>query len=160
PDPRPAISYNRAMRTLLAALLLSCVSASYATVNNDFQSRINSSLIQPFALDLGGVLGAASVDNGRGLGFPGFEAGVVRGVQTRADKSDLVLRGTGVGAFGVPLVQGAVGLPLGFDLMAHGMKYSGVGVVGGGVRYNVFKAPVVGGLLPTVGVAAVGDKIT
>ncbi|MDE2236942.1 MAG: hypothetical protein KGK30_03545 [Elusimicrobia bacterium] len=142
---------------LLSPLLLAC--SAHADLNGDFQSRARSELIKPFARDLGGLLGAASADPGWRLGFPGFSAGALGALQVRPDKDDLILRDSGVGAFGVPLLEAAIGLPKGLALVAHGISYSGASILGGGLRYNVLKAPVVGGLLPTLGVGLFGDRV-
>jgi hypothetical protein len=148
------------MKIILALLALLLGSPARADVAGDFQTRVRSELIKPFALDLGGVLGAASVDTGRSWGFPGFEAGVVSGLQFRPDKNDLILRDSRVSAFGIPLLQVGVGLPFNTSLVAHGMKVSGVTVIGGGARFSLFKAPIVGAALPTAGISLFADKVT
>jgi len=146
------------MRTLLAALLLSLAVPAFASFS-DFQTLVRPENIKPFALDVGGVLGAASVDTGRPWGFPGFEAGLVSGMQFRPDRDDAIMRGANIKAFGVPLLQAGVGLPLNTSIVVHGLSVGGVSILGGGARYTLFKAPAVGSLLPTVGVSAFGDEI-
>ena len=147
------------MRLLLAALF--CLSAvpSFADLNDDFRNTVRSEYLKPFALDLGGVLGASTVDPGGSLGFPGVEAGIVTGVQFRPDRDDRVLRDSGVKSFGVPLVQAAVGLPLGFSVVGRGISGAGLRVLGGGLRYSVFKPGLVTKFLPSVGVSFFADSV-
>ena len=147
------------MKTLLALVLLIGAPPARAALSGDFESRVRSNLIKPFALDLGGVLGAASIDTGRSWGFPGFEAGVVSGLQFRPDRDNLILRDSRISAFGVPMLQVGVGLPMDISVVAHGLSYAGTSVVGGGLRFGLFKAPVVGSALPTAGVPFFADKV-
>lgn len=148
------------MKTLLplaAALLL----ASTASANplSDFQTRARANLIKPFALDLGGILGGASAHTGRSLGMPGFWAGVVGSVQVHPDKDDLILRDAGVKAFGLPLIEAGVGLPLNFDIIVHGVRAYDASVYGGGVRWCAFRTGLVTTALPNVSLSAFGDKV-
>jgi opacity protein-like surface antigen len=148
------------MRKLLPLLLvLACALPAHAVSESDFKNKVTNANLEPFARDLGGILGAASVDPGRRIGFPGFEAGVASGVQFRPDPNDTILRDSGVGAFGIPLIHAAVGLPVGFDVVAHGLRYSGANVFGGGLRWTALKAPVVGAAAPTVGLAVFADRV-
>lgn len=140
-------------------LLLLCLTASaQATPFSDFEARIAPSLVKPFALDMGGVLGGLSLWNGRSLGFPGFEAGVMSAAQTRPDRDDLILRNSGVGLFGLPVLHAAVGLPLKLDLVVHGFTYDKVTLIGGGLRYGIFKSGLLTKWIPNVGVSAFGDS--
>lgn len=152
------------MKMLLASaltfvLLASALPARASILAGDFQNRVNGSNLEPFARDLGGVMGAAEVDPGRRLGFPHVEAGLVSGFQFRPDKDDTILRDSGVKAFGVPMVQGSVGLPFGFDAVVHGLKYSGASIFGGGARWTAFKVPLSDGSLPMIGVGVFADRI-
>ena len=127
---------------------------------SDFESRVNAAAIKPFALDLGGLLGASSFHSGRSLGMPGFEAGVVGVVQSKPDRNNLILRNSGIDAFGLPLVRGAVGLPFNIDIAAHGIKLEGASVIGGGLRYGIFQSSLLTQFLPSVGISAFGDRVT
>jgi hypothetical protein len=147
------------MKPLLALLVLLAGPAA-ANPLQDFQSRARPELLAPFARDLGGILGGASAHNGRTIGFPGFWAGAVASVQTRPDKDNLILRGAGVKAFGLPMIEVGVGLPLKIDVIAHGLKAYGATVVGGGVRYGVYRTDLVDTFLPNVSVSAFGDRVT
>lgn len=148
------------MRNLLAFLL--AVSALPAAANplQDFESRVRPERLAPFARDLGGVIGGASAHNGRSIGFPGFWAGAVANVQTRPEKDDLILRDAGVKAFGVPMVEVGVGLPFKVDVIAHGLRAYGATIIGGGIRYGVYRTDLVDTFLPNVSVSAFGDKVT
>lgn len=149
----------RMLLSLVVVLLACALPARASFLFGDFQQRVNGSNLQPFARDLGGVLGAAEVDPGRRLGFPHVEAGVVSGFQFRPDRDDTILRDSGVKAFGVPMIQGAVGLPLGFDVVAHGLGVSGARLFGGGARWTAFKVPLTDGSLPMIGVGVFADKV-
>jgi hypothetical protein len=149
------------MRTLLP-LLAAALLAAPAAANplQDFEARARPELLAPFARDLGGVLGGASAHNGRTMGFPGFWVGAVASVQTRPEKDDLILRNAGVKAFGLPLLEVGVGLPLKLDVVAHGLRAYGATIIGGGVRYGVYRTDLVDTFLPNVSVSAFGDRVT
>lgn len=149
------------MRTLFA-LLAAAVLAVPASANplQDFEARVRPERLAPFARDLGGVLGAASAHNGRSIGFPGFWAGAVAAMQTRPEKDDLILRDAGVKAFGIPMLEVGVGLPAKVDLIAHGLRAYDATVIGGGVRYGVYRTDLVDTFLPNVSVSAFGDRVT
>ena len=149
------------MKTLTAlfAVLALLASSAHANPLADFQSRVQSDLIKPFALDLGGVLGGASAHTGRALGMPGFWAGVVGAVQMRPDKDNRILNNAGVKAFGVPMIEVGVGLPFKFDVIVHGVKAYDASIFGGGLRYGLYKTGLVTTFLPNVSISAFGDKV-
>ncbi len=147
------------MKTLFAALLVLAASSAHADPFSDFQTRARNEYIKPFALDLGGVLGGASAHTGRTLGFPGFWVGGVAAVQMRPDKDDRVLRDAGVKAFGVPLIEAGIGLPLKIDVIVHGVASHGLTIYGGGVRYGLYRTDLVDSFLPNISISAFGDKV-
>jgi hypothetical protein len=147
-------------KLILAALSLFLAFPAHASLEDDFRRQATEGALKPFARDIGGVLGAASVDPGRRLGFPGFEAGIATGIQFRPDRDNRILRASGASAFGVPLLYGAVGLPLGLDVAAHGVKVRGITVYGAGLRYSIFPLPVVGKAGPTAGLGFWADRAT
>lgn len=148
------------MKPLLALVVSLLAAPALANPFQDFESRVRPERLAPFARDLGGVIGGASAHNGRTIGFPGFWAGPVAAVSTRPDKDDLILRDAGVKAFGVPLLEVGVGLPFKVDLIAHGLRAYGATVIGGGVRYGVYRTDLVDSFLPNVSVSLMGDKVT
>lgn len=152
------------MRTLftlaLAALVFAAAAPARADLFGDFNGKANSGTIKPFALDLGGILGAASAPTGKDLGFPGFEAGIVGGAQFRPDRNDEIMRGADVKAFGVPLAQVGVGLPARVDVLAHGIKVGATSIYGGGARYGVIQAGTFTPFMPSVDVSAFDDAIS
>ena len=149
------------MKTTLAlvAALALCAVAARANPLNDFQSRVQPALIKPFALDLGGVLGGASAHTGRALGMPGFWAGVVGSVQMRPDRDNGILNAAGVKAFGVPMIEIGVGLPLKIDVIVHGIKAYDASIFGAGLRYGLYRTDLVDSFIPNVSVSAFGDKV-
>ena len=143
---------------LLSGLIL-IASSAHADPFADFQNRVQSDYVKPFALDLGGVLGGASAHTGRALGMPGFWAGVVAAVQTRPDRDDRVLRDAGVKAFGVPLIEAGVGLPFKIDVIVHGAASHGLSIYGGGLRYGLYRTELLDSFMPNVSISAFGDKV-
>lgn len=149
------------MKKLLSLLaILACALPARASVlTGDFQNQVTNANLTPFTRDLGGLLGAAEVDPGRRLGFPHVEAGIVSGIQFRPDRDDTLLRNSGVKTMALPMLQGAVGLPFGFDAVVHGLSYSGARVFGGGARWTAFKVPMTDGSLPMIGVGVFADRV-
>lgn len=150
------------MRNLLPLIAVLFVAAP-ALANSDpfaqFQSQAQANLIKPFALDLGGLLGSDSAHTGRTIGFPGFWAGAVAGIQTRPDRNDLILRNAGVHAFGLPMIEVGVGLPFKTDVIVHGVSFDRAKIYGGGLRYGLYRTSLVDTFLPNVSVSAFGDKV-
>ena len=143
-------------RLLVMVLALPC--AAHADPFNDFKARVTSTDLKPFALDIGGILGAASFSDGRALGFPGFRLDVLGVVQSRPDQADAIMHDAGLKAFGVPMLEAAVGLPAKIDAVVHGLEVNHVSIVGGGLRYGIFKSGLLTKFLPNVGVGFFGDK--
>jgi hypothetical protein len=143
----------------LAAALTLLSAPAHADPFSEFQSRVQSDFIKPFALDLGGLLGGASAHTGRALGVPGFWVGAVAAVQTRPDRDNRILRDAGVKAFGLPLIEAGVGLPFKIDVIAHGVTAHGLTIYGGGLRYGLYRTDLVDTFLPNVSISAFGDKV-
>ncbi|UPT74605.1 MAG: hypothetical protein M0D55_02405 [Elusimicrobiota bacterium] len=147
------------MKTILAALLLLIAGAARADSFNDFQNSARPGNLKPFALDLGGILGGASAHTGRAIGMPGFWAGVVGSVQSRPDRDDMILRNSGAQAFGLPMIEVGVGLPFKVDVIARGVALEGLTVLGGGLRYGLYRTDVVDTFLPNISISALGEKV-
>lgn len=147
------------MRKLLSLVVLSLAVSASATPLSDFETNARGNLIKPLALDLGGILGGASAHTGRAIGFPGFWAGAVASVQFHPDKDDMILRNSGVKAFGLPMLEVGIGLPFKVDVIAHGMKIYDATVFGAGIRYGLYRTDLVDTFLPNVSVAAFGDRV-
>ncbi len=146
-------------RYLLTLLTIAAISqTALGTPLGDFHNRVTAANLKPFALDIGGILGGAAFHSGRTLGFPGFDVGVVSTLQFRPDKNDTILRDSNVKAFGFPLLQAEVGLPLNFDVIVHGMSMAGTRVFGGGLRYGIHKSGLLS-VLPDISISAFGDKV-
>lgn len=150
-------------RTLALAALLACgasaASASQTNPFSGFSRNATSSALKPFALDLGGLLGASTVDTGRTYGFPGFWIGGDAVLQTRPDSNDQILRGANVHAFALPMIQAGAGLPFDTDVIVHGVGAYGVTVYGGGVRKSLYRTSTLTTFLPNVSVSLFGDKL-
>jgi hypothetical protein len=151
------------MRKIILALALAAVApAVHAAQTNPFSGfaqYASENVLKPFALDLGGLLGAATVDSGRTYGCPGFWVGGDGALQARPDSNDQILRYANVRSFALPLVQAGVGLPYQTDVVLHGMGAYGVAVFGGGVRKSLYRTSLVSTFLPNLSVSAFGDKV-
>ncbi|MBI4656743.1 MAG: hypothetical protein HY746_08375 [Elusimicrobia bacterium] len=130
---------------------------------DDFKAQIQAlgkTYIEPFAEDFGGLLGGADFNSGRSVGFPGFDAGIVVVSQFKPSEDNKILKDAGVDAFGIPLVQASVGIPaIKMDAALRGLVYSGLKVIGGGVRYPFHKSGVAK-FIPDVMVSAFYDTIS
>lgn len=144
--------------TRLLIVLSALASAAHADPYNDFKTRVTETALKPFALDIGGLLGAASFSDGRALGFPGFRLDVLGVVQSRPDRANVIMHAAGIKAFGIPMLEAAVGLPGKIDLVVHGLEVNHVSIIGGGVRYGIFKSGLLTKPIPNIGVGFFGDK--
>ena len=149
-------------KTLALFVLLALATSARAVQPNPFsgfsQNATNSAL-KPFALDLGGLLGASTVDSGRSYGMPGFWVGGQADLQTRPDSNDQILRNANVHSFALPMLQAGAGLPFGLDVVVHGVGAYGVTVFGGGIRKSLYRTGTITTFLPNLSVSAFGDKV-
>lgn len=144
------------LRLLLLSLLLPA--SAVGSPWDEVRARGTAANLKPFALDLGGLLGGASFHSGRSLGFPGFDVALLGMTQFKPGKDNTILRGAGVDAFGLPMVQAAVGLPLKFDVIVQGVSGGGAKVYGGGLRWGVLRSGVLL-RIPDVTVSVLGNKV-
>ena len=153
------------MKKIMLSLCLLPLLASGAKADpfEDFKAEIQQqgrALLKPFAMDLGGLVGANDFNSGRSLGFPGFEAGLAATAQAKPSPENRLLRDAGVDAFGVAMVHGGVALPvIGADVMARATGYSGFSIIGGGLRKSVLKSGTLTKFIPDVSVSAWYDVI-
>ncbi|OGS11409.1 MAG: hypothetical protein A2285_07775 [Elusimicrobia bacterium RIFOXYA12_FULL_57_11] len=161
------------MRKILKIFVLSALAAGIfsgsasADPFSDFDTYIGNSaaaakgMLTPFAEDFGGLIGGADFNSGRALGFPGFDVGVAFTVQAKPNKNNLLLKNADVKAFGIPLLQASVGLPVaGADIALRGLTLSGLSIIGGGVRCPVLKSGALTKFIPDVSVSAFYDVIS
>lgn len=152
-------------KTVLFAALAVGVFAGSAKADpfSDFKTQIQAqgkALLTPFAEDFGGLIGGSDFNSGRALGFPGFDVGLAMTVQSKPGAGNLLLKNAGVEAFGLPLLQGSVGLPvIGADITLRGISVSGLSVIGGGLRYPIYKSSALTMFIPDVSVSAFYDVI-
>lgn len=146
---------NKIPRLLLLLVFVS-VPAS-ATPFGDAPNFATGANLKPFALDLGGILGGASFHSGRSIGFPGFDVSVLAMTQFKPDRDDMILRGPGVKAFGLPMLQAEVGLPLRLDVIAHGTAGQGARIFGAGLRCGVLRSGIL--RLPDLSISAFADRV-
>lgn len=128
---------------LIAVLLLIALTPRPSLFAEDpfghFKEYADRASFKPFTRDLGSLLGSASFHSGRSLGFSGFDLGAHLGMQFRPDKNNTALRRGGTKTFGIPFVQGEIGLPLRMDGFIRGISYQGITIAGGGLRYGLFR---------------------
>jgi len=134
-------------------------SGAWADPFADFKTYVNTALLKPFTKDIGGLIGGADFNSGRTLSFPGFDIGLATVVQFKPDSDNLVLKNAGVDAFGLPTVQVSAAIPtLGVDVAVRGLSVSGLSIVGGGLKYGVYKSGIAK-FIPDVTVSAFYDTI-
>ena len=149
-------------KILLALAFAAAVPAAHAAQTNPFSGfaqNAAANVLKPFALDLGGLLGASTVDSGRTYGCPGFWVGGDAALQARPDSNDQILRRANVHSFALPMVQAGVGLPYQTDVILHGISAYGVIIFGGGVRKSLYRTSLISTFLPNLSVSAFGDKV-
>ena len=151
------------MRFAMAVLAAVCVFNGAARANpfSDIKNAAQKSFLEPFAKDFGGLIGGSDFSSGRTAGFPGFDVGLSAVIQSKPDNSDKILKNADVKAFGFPLFQASVGLPVvGADIAVRGMGYSSLSVIGGGLRYPLLKSGTLTKFIPDVAVSAFYDAIS
>lgn len=158
-------------KTALIALCAAFLAGSFAAPAKadsfeDFETYIGATqaqakkLLKPFAADFGGLVGGADFNSGRALGFPGFDVGLAATVQTKPSSGNDILQNAGVDAFGLPLLQASVGLPvIGADVAVRGLSVGGLSVMGAGVRYPVFKSSTLTKFIPDIAVSVFYDTV-
>jgi hypothetical protein len=147
------------MFLLLAVVLFVFANTARADYFEDFKKEVQESLIKPFAEDFGGLIGGADFNSGRTVGFPGFDVGLVLVAQSKPNDDNKILKNAKVNTFGIPFLQGSIGLPLvGMDVAVRGITYSGLTVIGGGVRYSFHKSGIAK-FIPDVMVSGFYDVI-
>ncbi|MBI5882855.1 MAG: hypothetical protein HZB91_07110 [Elusimicrobia bacterium] len=144
---------------VLVVSLVAAASTAQAGVYSEFEQRIRENVIKPFALDIGGLVGATGFAPVRPLGTLHPSVKIVAAVQNKPDKDNLVLRDSGITTFGIPMAEAAIGLPFNLDLVAHGFKVQNLSILGGGVRWCAFKSGLTTKFIPSIGVSAFGDRI-
>ena len=147
------------MMSILVLSLMVFTSGVWADPFEDFKTNVSSALLKPFVADLGGLIGGADFNSGRTLSFPGFEVGLATVIQFKPDSDNLVLKNAGVDAFGLPMVQVSAAIPtIGVDAAVRGLSVSGLGIVGAGLKYGVYKSGIAK-FIPDVSVSAFYDTI-
>lgn len=144
---------NFAVRAALIFLVNSAVLAR-ADQFEDFKKRAATSLLEPFAKDIGGLLGGGSFHMGRSLGFPGADVGVHLTLQREPSSDDKILKDANVSNLVLPMAQAEIGLPYNVDVIVRGITYQEIAIVGAGVRYGLFKWKLLP-LTPAMSVSAI-----
>ena len=138
----------------LSALLSGPAKAGIA---DDFTKNLTKSAMEPFAADIGGLIGQTDFHTGRTVGFPGFDVGAAVNGQFAPSKGNTILETAAVKTFAVPMIQGTIGLPFGFEACVRGIGYSGNTLIGGGLRYSIMRNTVAK-FLPDISAGVFYDK--
>ncbi|MCK5358030.1 MAG: hypothetical protein KAJ48_06505 [Elusimicrobiales bacterium] len=150
------------MISIAVLSLMIFTNGAWADPFEDFKTEVisqGSALLKPFAKDLGGLIGGADFSSGRTLSFPGFDIGLATVIQFKPDSDNLVLKNAGVDAFGLPTIQVSGAIPtIGVDAVIRGLSVSGLSIVGGGLKYGVYKSGIAK-FIPDVMVSAFYDTI-
>lgn len=144
---------------IVAAIVLLESTPHKAYASNPFDQLPNflsSRFLDPFAKDLGAVLGGGSFHNGKALGFPGVDFGVQAPVK-RVDGSDDIANAAGLKYLAIPWIQAEIGLPWNFSIMARGITAYGTQAIGGGVSYGLLKSDLPG--MPNISVSGTYNQL-
>ncbi len=109
--------------------------------------QVGDKYLKPFAKDLGGLIGGGSFHTGKSCGFPGFDIGIhLPLVSKPSEEDEILIKGLGGDkVYGLPWVQGEIGLPLlSFDaiLRASYLGEAGGKLFGGGVKYSLLSGSI------------------
>ncbi|MFA5161480.1 MAG: hypothetical protein WC421_04460 [Elusimicrobiales bacterium] len=102
----------------------------------DFAQNVTADNIKPFTADLGFLMSSAINHTGRSLGIAGFDVGTHVAMITRPRAANTIPDTTGLCAIYVPVIQGEIGMPLGFDGFIRGFSWEGFAVTGGGIKWG------------------------
>ena len=121
---------------LTAVCMLSASCAWARDPFSDFAKNVTADNIKPFTADLGFVMSSAINHTGRSLGIAGFDVGTRVAMITRPRASNTIPDTTGLCTIYVPVIQGEIGMPLGFDGFIRGFSWEGFALAGGGVKWG------------------------
>ena len=122
----------------LGAVALAAAPLS-ASPFDDFKNQAAQGDLEPFARDFGGLIGATDFHSARLPGPGGFDVGVLGSIQFQPSGDNGALKKAGRDVFGLPLLRGEAGLPLGFSVFMRGLPIPRSTIVGGGLRYQIHK---------------------
>lgn len=147
------------MKKLL--ILVSVVAVSVGTVFaasfDEFKNQLSGPRdiaqrnIDNFAKDIGALIAGGSFHQGKALGIPGFDVGI-HVPATSVNKDNAIVKAAGIDSIFLPVVQAEIGLPAKIDLIGRFSAYENSSLIGGGIRYGVFKAGLPG--LPSLSLQA------
>jgi hypothetical protein len=152
---------KRSLKMISIAVLSLMVFTNGASADSldNFKNRVTTVLLKPFVADIGGLIGGADFNSGRTLSFPGVDIGLATVIQFKPDSDNRILRDADVGVFGLPSIQASVAIPtIGVDVAVRGLSTSGLSIVGGGLKYGVYKSGIAK-FIPDVMVSFFYDSI-
>jgi len=124
------------MRAKIFILLFFIAQFSFAGDFTDFRS-IDRASLKPFAADIGGVMGGGMNYTARSLGFSGFDISFRNVYQFKPSHANKPMHSDR--AFGFNFVQAEIGMPYRIDGFIRAGGGAGVGVIGGGIKYGLWK---------------------
>lgn len=129
---------------------------------DEFKNIINSSItseaqkqLDIFAKDVGSLLAGGSFHQAN-VGFPGVDVAVRVPIKTTSSDNAIV-KAAKVDYIAMPVAQVEVGLPMKIDLIGRYSAFGDSKMVGGGIRYGLFKSIVPG--IPSISVQATMNNL-
>ena len=134
-----------------AVAFLACTEKDSCAVSfADFKTYLSETFLNPFAKDLGSLLGGGTFD-GTDCGFPGVDVNFKFVMIDKPSVEDLILPQNTL--VGIPYGQVEVGLPMGIGVLARGFSLSidsnNVAILGFGAKYKIVEESPV---LPAIAV--------
>lgn len=152
--------------SIIFAIVMSMACLWAAPVRADqfegFKKFATEPALKAFARDLGGLIGGGTFHSGASLGFPGVDLGVHSVVQKRPSATNSILKDLSdkiVESIVLPMAQGEIGLPYNIDVILRGISFEDFAMVGGGLRYGLFKAKLIP-LAPAMAVSVFTHALT
>lgn len=115
--------------------------------NNETQDKeyLKDKILKPLAKDIGGLFGGGSFHIAKRCGFPGFDIGGHLPIISKlSEENKLMAEKWKEKAYGIPWIQGEIGLPFSFDLILRGFPLGKEGgtLFGAGIKYALLYGDV------------------
>lgn len=107
--------------------------------------QLENKILKPLAKDIGGLFGGGSFHIAKRCGFPGFDIGGHLPIISKLSEENKIMADKwGNKAFGIPWIQGEIGLPFSFDLILRGFPLGKEGgtLFGAGIKYALLYGDV------------------
>ncbi len=118
-------------------------------LNNEKTTKTNQKLedeiLKPLAKDIGGIFGGGSFHTAKTCGFPGFDIGGHLPIISKLSEENKIMAEKWKDKpYGIPWIQGEVGLPFSLDLILRGfyLGKDGGTLFGTGIKYVLLSGDV------------------